>query len=266
MNVIPLTVVTIVKDDDEGFRRTMESLASQDNRTFESMIVDGSREPSTIPTIVETYRARGLHARYVWRQPEGIYRAMNSGLTEAHGRYTYFLNAGDELLGTNTLTWVIDSLAKGAPMWAFGEIEIQGVYGDTVVTRKWDYLREERWSFSRGRFAAHQATFVDTEVLRGIGGFSSGYEVGADYEVFLKLTRISAPLYLPRTIARFHEGGTSTWKWRTSLREFHSARRAVLQPRGFRRVLEQAGTWRTRLAMEAHRLSQRPPEKASHAE
>ena len=43
---------------------------------------------------------------------------------------------------------------------------------------------------------------------------------------------------LPDVIAVFYDGGVSTTSWAESLREFHQARREVLDPSGSQGILE----------------------------
>ena len=86
--------------------------------------------------------------------------------------------------------------------------------------------------FARGRFAPHQGTFASADELRASGGFDVSFRIAADYAAFLTLTTMSTPVMLEFPIARFHEGGLSTQNWQESFREFHRARRSILQPHG----------------------------------
>jgi len=225
-----LSVVTVVKDDPEGFARSQESLAGQDVADVEWVIVDGSTDRSAIPDLLGIDDS-AIPTRYEHRAPAGIYDAMNAALARCCGEYVYFLNAGDELLEASVLRRVRQALS-GSPVWAFGPVEIHEIGGNIVVTPSWDYQKERAASFSRGVFPSHQGTFARVHALRSAGGFDSTFSVAADYAVFLKLSLLGDPVRLPFVIAAFREGGTSTKQWQRSFSEFHRARREILKPSG----------------------------------
>lgn len=244
-----LSIVTVVKDDPDGFARTCASLAEQDLSEVEWIVVDGSSDRESIPALLA--RSDSPSAVYRHEAPRGIYAAMNSALEAASGDSIYFLNAGDALASPAVLALVRETL--GDATWAFGPVEIEDVSGSVVVTPRWDYASERRRGFSRGLFPAHQGTFTRTSALRGIGGFDTSYRVAADYAVALRLALLATPVELPFVIARFREGGTSTVQWQKSFQEFHRARREILKPSGTAALREKWETARHYALVYAHR-------------
>ncbi len=96
-----LSIVTVVKDDVDGFRRTADSLRAQDVDGVEWVVIDSSADLGEIRAAID---AAALTAEYHWTTPAGVYPAMNAGLAEATGDYVLFLNAGDTLAADNTAT------------------------------------------------------------------------------------------------------------------------------------------------------------------
>jgi glycosyltransferase len=244
-----LSVVTVVKDDRDGFARSLASLRAQDLDGVEWIVIDGSRDEAEIPALLATSDA--LAARYCHEAPRGIYPAMNNALEIACGDVLYFLNAGDTLASSSILARVRECV--GDAVWAFGPVEIEERSGAVVVTPPWDYASERRAAFSRGHFPPHQGTFVRTTVLREIGGFDASYRIAADYAAALKLSLLADPVELPFIIARFREGGTSTVRWQESFREFHRARREILRPSGTSALRERWESARHFARVYAHR-------------
>lgn len=220
-----ISVITVVKDDPEGFARTLDSLVRQDLNGVEFVVVDSSRDRSTIPDLVAD-----VPCVYAWTEPRGIYAAMNAALARASGDMACFANAGDTFAADDVLNRV-RPLVEGK-VWAHGPVEVVDVAGNVVVTPPWDYDREKAVGFSRGHFPAHQGTFTNREELLSLGGFDTTYEIAADYAMALRLSQVADPVVLDFPIARFHEGGASTQRWQDSFREFHRARRSILKPRG----------------------------------
>lgn len=243
-----LTVVTVVKDAHDAFARTVESLASQSERDFEFVVIDSSSDTATVSGI-----GSSLPHSYTWSPPQGIYAAMNIGLSKAAGRYIYFLNAGDVLDSPQTLDRVRRSLEDRAPTWAFGPVRITGTDNKVTVTPEWDYRDHQASLFARGSFPPHQGTFVQREILTAIGGFDLSYRVAADYAAFLKISQLADPQILDFVIANFTEGGTSTTQWLESFREFHTARRRTFRPTGLASVSEFALTVKQIVAVGLYR-------------
>ena len=244
-----LTVVTVVKDDLSGLKKTIRSLVDQVNFSgVEYLVIDSSVNSAATEAAVSDSLISG--ARFIWCDPAGIYSAMNIGLSLAHGRYIYFLNAGDLLADPQVLSDLKKSMNNIEPVWVVGRVNFSEVSGNTVLSKNWDYHAEKKALFARGVFPPHQGTVVRTESLREVGGFDSRYSISADYAAALALSLLSDPLMTARVIARFTEGGVSTRNWKESFRQFHSARRSIFEPKGFNSVREYfnygkhfAGVW-----------------------
>ena len=73
-------------------RDLAESLLAQTERNFELIIVeDGSTEPCR--EIIDDACARGLNARYFWKENQGRSIARNYGLERAAGAYFVFFDS-----------------------------------------------------------------------------------------------------------------------------------------------------------------------------
>lgn len=230
-----LTVVSVVKDDPDGLAQTLASIPQTPD--VEIVVIDGSTDTAAIQHSVGSRKVS-----YLWTQPEGVYPAMNSGITHATGEYVYFLNAGDTLID-DQLTPVLQLLREQGPAWFYAYVAMADLAGRPVSTPRWSYDAEARHAFSRGLFPCHQGTIVRRDLLDRLGGFDISYRIVADYELFLRLTRLSDPAHLDIELAHFAPGGVSSTQWRQAAAEFHRARREVLQPRG-RAAIDEA--WHTR--------------------
>lgn len=228
-----LSIVTVVKDDPEGLQRTMASIQAQGDLDAEVVIVDGSQSP------LENVALSTLPWRIVRQTPRGIYPAMNAGLEAARGEYVHFLNAGDTFSDSATLTRVLSGL-RVAPgvTWAFGGVQFFDTSGLPLSEPTWSYESERQRLFARGVFPAHQGVVARTAVLRELGGFDESYIVAADYKLMLRLAICATPIRWEWPIARFQQGGASSQRWLTAIREFHRARSEVFQASGGRHILE----------------------------
>jgi hypothetical protein len=235
-----LSIITVVKDDYPGFVQTLESITQQNLTGVELCVVDSSIDSDAIKDALSSSTA--IAHSYEWVEPIGIYPAMNTGVGQANGEYVYFLNAGDLLASADVLERLHKSTRDASPSWVFGPVRIVSVDGSSVITPAWDYAKEKSALFSRGLFPPHQGTLARRELLEQIGGFDTSYRIAADYAAFLRLSQLADPLIVDYVIAEFFEGGVSSVNWQESFREFHRARRSILQPTGTAALREQFET------------------------
>lgn len=246
-----LTVITVVKDAPDDFRRTLASVAAQELSGVEYVVVDGSSDVRAITGILA--ERPEIQATYAWATPTGIYAAMTDGLERATGEYVFFANAGDVFHSPDVLDHVHGVIDSSQPAWLFGRVEILGIDGSRVITPAWDYEREKSASFSRGHFPSHQGTFARRALLVDQGGFDGRYTIAADYACFLRLSLVADPVQLDLVIATFAEGGVSTTQWQESFRQFHLARMLILRPHGWQAIREKLESARHFALVYAHR-------------
>ena len=229
-----LSIVTVVKDDPEGLRLTLNSvLPYLDDRTRVT-VIDGSRDAEEATRIVSDFGSNAVDLH--WSAPAGVYPAMNEGLNYAVGHYVLFLNAGDELHDPAALNTVLAILEREAPRWLVARVAFANGSGRVVAPPQFDYLVEQRHHFARGVFPPHQGTVVRTQDLLALGGFDESYRITADYKAALQLSTIAEPILSDVILATFHEGGVSGTHWQDSIKEFRRARREVLGLHGWSKV------------------------------
>ncbi|MGA1004688.1 glycosyltransferase, partial [Vulcanococcus sp.] len=97
-----LSIVTVVRNDLRGLKRTLRSIEAQlsalKTLPTELLIVDGASGDGSLQ-VAEAFRAKlGLPVRVLQQPPQGVYPAMNLGWRQARGQWLIYVNAGD-LLG-----------------------------------------------------------------------------------------------------------------------------------------------------------------------
>jgi len=89
-----LSIITVTRNDLSGLRRTLDSIAVAPEAQYgcEIIVIDGA---STDGTREYLERLEDERVRWISERDEGIYDAMNKGLSLARGNAVWFLNGGD---------------------------------------------------------------------------------------------------------------------------------------------------------------------------
>ncbi len=95
-----VSIITVVKNDAAALQETLESVRKQSYSDIEMIVVDGGSDDLTLD-VIHSYDE--LIDSWVSEVDEGIYDAMNKGVTMATGDWLHFLNAGDVYLHTQSL-------------------------------------------------------------------------------------------------------------------------------------------------------------------
>ncbi len=229
------TIITVTYNAAEVVKRTLDSVLSQTYEEVEHLIIDGASTDATL-SLVEDYKRRSDasdtgHKVIVKSEPdEGIYDAMNKGLTQALGDYIVFMNAGDFFPQTHTLEEI-------AHCCHLNEMTFESMpavlYGNTnIVDGEGHYLRPRRlqppttltWrSFRHGMLVCHQAFYARTDLAKNLH-YDTRYRYSADIDWCIRVMRegerAGLSLYnINKVVACYTEEGATTKHHQESLRE-----------------------------------------------
>lgn len=212
-----LSIITVTYNAETTLIPTMESVGAQSCHDFEHIIVDGLSTDNTL-SIASRYNYPGLTV--ISEKDQGIYDAMNKGLSLAKGRYIVFLNAGDSFADRNT----VQKIAEAAKGNNFPDI----IYGQTIIVdndRKIIGKRHlsapenlTKQSFANGMVVCHQAFITRRDIAPK---YDLNYRFSADYDWCLKiLGNARNNLYLGKDpVIHYLNEGVTTRNHRKSLWE-----------------------------------------------
>ncbi|MDE6276559.1 MAG: glycosyltransferase [Muribaculaceae bacterium] len=217
-----LSIITVCYNAADTIRPTLESVDRQelsDSRSdsYEHLIIDGASTDGTLDIVADTKNPR----RYIMSEPDGgIYLAMNKGLSQAHGEYVMFLNAGDRLHGTNALSRIMDAVGGIVlPGVIYGQTDIVDKDGRRIGPR---HLRAPKvlnlGSFKEGMVVCHQAFIALTRIAEP---FDTRFRFSADYDWCIRCLQHSRRnIYLgDEPIIDYLSEGTTTRNRGASLKE-----------------------------------------------
>jgi glycosyltransferase involved in cell wall biosynthesis len=193
-------------EDQEGYlAETLESVAAQSYRDFETVIVDDA-SPRDITSLLSRFESK-LHPVLV-RHESNLRQAAsrNDGLQAARGELVAFLDHDD--------VWMPNKLAMIAPVFeeepganlVFSAVEIMGYSQEiaridqSVIPRRPDF----DWFFRHGNYViTTSAAVVRREALIQAGGFDSRYTTADDFDAWLKLLMSAPAVCVPERLVRY---------------------------------------------------------------
>ncbi|MDE6301275.1 MAG: glycosyltransferase [Muribaculaceae bacterium] len=184
MNESPLfSIVTITYNAGATVGRTLESIARQDFRDYEHIVVDGASCDATLQIVDAA--AGSDHRRVISEPDEGLYDAMNKGLKAAKGDYLIFLNAGDKFHSHDTLSAIARTIREyGRPGVVYGQTVLVDDEGRFIGPRHLSApacLRFE--DFAKGMLVCHQAFVARRDITPE---YNTHWRFSADYEWCLR--------------------------------------------------------------------------------
>ncbi|MBT8324244.1 MAG: glycosyltransferase, partial [Winogradskyella sp.] len=97
---LKLSIITVNFNNAEGLKKTVDSVTAQTWKDFEYIIIDGSSTDGSTEVIKAN---KNIIDRWVSEPDEGVYQAMNKGISMANGEYLLFLNSGDHFYKDDVL-------------------------------------------------------------------------------------------------------------------------------------------------------------------
>lgn len=103
-----ISIITINFNNLQGLKKTIRSVICQDYQNIEYIIIDGGSTDGSAEFIQSQ---QNYISFWVSERDKGIYDAMNKGVKKAIGDYCLFLNSGDCLHNTNSISEFVSQLS-----------------------------------------------------------------------------------------------------------------------------------------------------------
>ena len=200
MNKTPLvSIVTPSYNQANFLEATIQSVLGQDYEKIEYILIDGGSTDGS-PDIIKAYEDK--FAYWVSEPDSGQTEAINKGFAQANGQILAWLNSDD--------TYQAGAVGE-AVAYLMANPEIGMVYGDakyidengrvigTFPARQTDYRRLQRGYVH----IPQQTAFWRAELWREVGPLDPSYAYAMDYDLWVRLARISKIQYHARVWANF---------------------------------------------------------------
>ena len=193
------TIVTVTFNAEATLPATLASIAGQDYPQVEHLIIDGASTDNTM-SLLHRYQEENAvqhssHEISIVSEPDhGLYDAMNKAILRAKGDYLVFLNAGDRLHISGTLTNLarqLDGWPGKLPAVLYGETDLVDTEGRFLRHRRLQAPGDLTWrSFRSGMLVCHQSFYVRTDLARR-EPYDLSYRFSSDFDWSIRIMKLA---------------------------------------------------------------------------
>lgn len=220
-----VSIITIAWNSAETIEDTIKSVLSQCYEDVEYIIVDGASKDATI-SIIDRYSDNIAHV--ISEPDQGIYDAMNKGISLASGDVIGILNSDDFYADEKVISEVVQHFKRSGADGLYADLTYVDRNNTSKVVRYWRAGEYQDGAFLKGWMPPHPTFFVKRSCYEKWGSYSVELRSAADYELMLRFIHkyhISL-VYLPRVITRMRVGGKSNVSLKNRLRANKEDRKA----------------------------------------
>lgn len=210
-----ISIITATHNSAATIARCIASVNSQTYNNIEHIISDGASEDNTLE-IINSVPSR--LAKIKSEMDEGIYDALNKGISMATGDIIGFLHSDDVLASSQTLENIVSAFSSPSekngqkPDVVYGDLVFVDQQDTNKIVRYWKSQPYKPYLLKRGWMPPHPTLFIRREVYEKHGLFNINLKCAADYDYILRVFRDQnlSFNYLPEVITKMLVGGIST--------------------------------------------------------
>lgn len=217
-----ITIITVVFNGEVGLENAILSVINQTYDNVEFIVIDGGSADGTVDII----KRHDLEIDYwVSEKDNGIFDAMNKGVSVAQGEWILFLGSDDYLINDSVLSEFICKLLQLSE--ADPQKKPSLVFGDVVYSNGYYFKSKLDYRLLLHNTVHHQAALYNKALFKSFR-YNSAFKTVADYELNLLIyvNKIKT-FYIGKPMSFCTYGGVSSdIKSRTrSISELNSIRK-----------------------------------------
>lgn len=195
-----ISIITVVKNGVSTIEETILSVINQDYQNIEFIIIDGVSTDGTL-NILDKYKDR--ISKIVSEPDDGVYDAMNKGISIAEGDWVYFLGCDDVLYNSSILSNIFSETKYKNFDVVYGNVKF--LHSGKIYDGEFDV---EKMS---NRSICHQAIFYRRKLFKIYGFFDTEFKSASDYIFNIKhfCRNVDKWLFINEIVAIFNETGIS---------------------------------------------------------
>ena len=200
-----LTILTVVKNDEQNIESTIQSVLAQNFQEFEYLIIDGNSNDDTQKII---RRFKNEKIKFFTIKDNSVYEALNFGIKKSIGDYIGMLHSGDLFYDNDVLKKINEKINST-------EILVTNCFyfkdiNNKIISRSWVKPFNKMSKYNSYKIP-HTSTFIKKSIFNDIGLYSEQYKIASDTEFLLRaITNKIKINYLNINTVMMKIGGKST--------------------------------------------------------
>ena len=175
-----ITIITVVKNNLIGIRKTIKSIRSQTFTNYEHIIIDSNSNDGTSDFLKKNLNSKTIYLR---EQDSGIYDAINKGINLSSGDYIGLLHSGDFFYSSKSLMYISENL-----------MNLDYIFGDLAYFKKKKINRI--WKFKVNHLhkpnplkIPHTTLFLKKNIIQDLNLYEKKFQIASDTDFLIKLCR-----------------------------------------------------------------------------
>jgi len=176
-----ITIITVCFNSFETIEKTILSVAAQSYKNIEYIIIDGNSTDGTLD-IIKKHEDKIL--KWISEPDNGLYDAMNKGISLATGDIIGVLNSDDTFYSTTVVEEIVNFHKQNNIEASVGNIIQHNKEGKIVRVYSSKYWNPEKLKI--GFMPPHPSIFFKKNLFCKFGNYDLGFIIGADYELITR--------------------------------------------------------------------------------
>jgi len=193
-----VTVVTPSFNQAKFITETIESVLNQTYKNIEYYVIDGGSTDGTLE-ILKRYRDSRL--KWISEKDDGQSDAINKGFKLAKGEIVGWINS-DDILMPEAIEKVVVAFNDETVGLVYGDILIIDEFGNVIKEYKPGEITLERL-LKIEQSVPQPGSFYRKRFVELVGGLDKKLNFVMDYDLFIRLLKISKAIYIPIPLAKF---------------------------------------------------------------
>lgn len=187
---------------------TFASVKAQSYNALEYIVVDGGSSDDTL-NLMDAFK--DIIDVSISEADEGIYDALNKGISLATGDVIGFIHSDDVLAHPDVIKHIAQHFVDTKTDAVYADLDYVQEANIHKVVRKWRSRKFDPNAFYSGWMPAHPTFYLKAEHYRNFGPYDTSFKQSADYELMLRMLlrhRLKA-VYIPEVLVKMRMGGAS---------------------------------------------------------
>lgn len=219
-----ISIITVCYNSDNTIKDTFDSVLKQTYKNFEYIVVDGKSKDNTV-NIIKEYKKKfkngGVELNYTSEKDNGLYDAMNKGISRCTGDIIGIINSDDIIHDKNAFKKIVERFEKDKCDATYSDLYMMDY--ETMTKPNRVFIAGKK-SYKVGWYPPHPTLYIKKGIYDKYGKYDIKYKIAADYDFMVRIMKNDIKMsYIREPLIYMRSGGTSTSSLKSYKKSFDEA-------------------------------------------